>query len=107
MNEQEYIRKAVELADGWSIDKRGHIHTALRGHFGFWEIQEIQDALAAQLVRQIDAPALDADLESTKFGVDLYLAPHSVKALVTFECKRDRTMNTIKAIVDSKVLENA
>ncbi len=103
MTDQDYIRKAVELADGWAVNKTGQTITSGGGYFGKVEDQEIQDALAAQLVRQIDA--LD-----TKFvlmdGHGLIII-QDVNTIGDAVCRvegPDRTMNTLKAIVDSGVL---
>lgn len=94
MNDQEYIRKGVELADDvWPWD--------------FWKtgVQDISemsgleiDALAAQLVRQVDA--------SSPSSVAIYHGSTQVFADSGFTRRKgdDRTMNTIKAIVDSGVL---
>ena len=55
MTNEQIIRKAVELAEGWSFQYsplgNQHIET-LTGYQGTTEDQEILDALAAQLVRQ-------------------------------------------------------
>ena len=55
MNDKDYIRKAIELADGWRLNKFGNVHAAgldrspieifTNSHYA---------ALAAQLVRQVD-----------------------------------------------------
>ena len=104
MNDQDYIRKAVELANGWG-NLPGHWFSsprdAQRAHHEIeqWEL----DALASQLVRQVDA--LD--------NYNAYQEPkttHIWEELSDGECEcwsvdgDDRTMNTIKAIVDSGVL---
>jgi len=109
MSDQDYIRKAVELADGWRwagdtwygpmliCDTR--IDTLLEDKWRF-----LLDALAAQLVRQVDA--LECLYIST--GHD---AAHVIKisGCTHIGLKSvhgpDRTMNTLKAIVDSKVLD--
>ena len=118
----DLIRKAVELADGWDYETDDIEEPVLLivtmaggGHFdvqfvleGDWSTdlngmdQLLLDALAAQLVRQVDA------LE------DYWVCVEDDRA--TIQCDGifvdvqhkgpDRTLNTIKAIVDSKVLED-
>ncbi len=112
-----YIKRAFELADGWSITTDNH------GDMNYFYApmylpratikemstlgprmdklsQQMLDALAAQLVRQVDAlahvlshPKNTAVVEHKHFGVLCSVSGN------------DRTMNTIKAIVDSRVLE--
>lgn len=102
MNDQDYIRKAVELA-GWSTTRLGNQRVAVfipsdecdKGmllRIGYLDQPHILDALAAQLVRQVDQAlcALDWGQLSKPFYK---------------ENGPDRTMNTIKATVDSKVLK--
>ncbi len=66
MNDQDYIHKAVELAEGWLIAKNGLItlpqpdeHYIDWPHLYLADYPEALtlaiDALAAQLVRQVDA----------------------------------------------------
>ena len=87
-----YIRKAVELADGWD-------YYADDDHDQGW-----LDMLAAQLVRQVDA------LDGFNFvsGQDCYSyvwrACDDKAEMASYG--PDRTMNTIKAIVASGVLDN-
>ena len=114
MSDQDYIRKAVELADGWRwagdtwygpmliCDTR--IDTLLEDKWRF-----LLDALAAQLVRQVDT-LREPDMRIIYFMVDGVgkAMVHDMTKLdfKVGECDgTDRTMNTIKAIVDSKVLE--
>lgn len=116
MNDQEYICKGIELADGWDLT---HIYAgediAAYNPNGkeYPEAsfvlqtpsQSGNDALAAQLVRQVDA--ID--------GCEVIVDPYVVHVFVAYKTgvKRaigtghsdDRTMNTIKAIVDSGVLK--
>ncbi len=106
----DIIRKAVELADNFQCDDCNH---GFFHEFGlapedfistFWDEPEqyLLDALAAQLVRQVDALVFyrliieptGVDIESEATGDRIAEARHG-----------DRTMNTIKAIVDSEVLE--
>lgn len=108
MTDKEYIRKAVELADDFLFkpyhdngfrfllpnEPDGHYNELIRGFDNLpqWYL----DALAAQLVRQVDA-----------------LAPKAQRPFISWESTSisglgmigpDRTMNTIKAIIDSGVL---
>ena len=97
MNDQDYIRKAVELAESiWPWDYyKGFLDESAN-------LNQIEkDGLAAQLVRQVDA--LD----------QIAVLPDKIMTRVwsdkTGEClsevrSPDRTMNAIKAIVDSEVL---
>lgn len=114
MKDEDYIRKAVELADGWEYAGHDSIQDWIRGPKYFQPLSQIDpwmiDALAAQLVRQVDA-LKPVDLRSIYIMIDGFgsVAVHDmsdmnyVKAHVSGP---DRTMNTIKAIVDSKVLDN-
>jgi len=103
-NMSDVIRKAVELADGFEMHHDGegfvrYFDKEQQDFISFYfhpdykdELQFGSDALAAQLVRQVDAelPQQDWFTLSRPF--------YKTNGL-------DRTMNTIKAIVDSKVLE--
>lgn len=81
----DYIRKAIELADGWEMES---------------ELGEL-DALAAELVRRVVL------IE----GFDVVVCNGESAVMdPLWKCAGnaqgpDRTMNTIKAIVDSGVLE--
>jgi hypothetical protein len=107
IEEQEYIRKAVELADGWECNE--HVVTCHHKLLAAplvaptWYIicneagQIYRDAIAAQLVRQVDA--LTGNRYFDVLVWELKFFPEDYKG-------NDRTMNTIKAIVDSAALEN-
>lgn len=125
MNDQDYIRKAVELADGWRINLHSDVdenanpfetevmwNPSVGSHKLSDPGQTILDALAAQLVRQVDALDADADPEFIR-PVLIHIFADST---TINDCRQmppphleydgpDRTMNTIRAIVDSKVLE--
>jgi len=118
LNDQDYIRKAVELADGWRLsnDKEPLIYlddgTSDGISFMSWSYPQFMlDALAAQLVRQVDALPGNEDItrqcilgiwaESTSV-IDLKGYPHNETLIESDDT--DRTMNTIKAVVDSGVL---
>lgn len=114
MTFQEYIREAVELADGWSVSGftcDGVSHFTV--HINSFDIDiysdELEpfltDALAAQLVSQVDALrsedfqiALQSD-----FGCTVIWLNGVRKWAVEGQ---DRIVNSIKVIVDSKVLKN-
>lgn len=112
MNEQDYICKAVELADGfvWSTSgtskKIDCIRIALTGVYRADELpQPALDALAAQLVRQVDATD-DYYVEATwDRTYVMYINMHGMTKVKERYKGEDRTMNTIKAIVDSEVLK--
>ena len=116
MNE-ELIRKAVKLANGWEWNS-GFVHVCLHPVNGSYEFlfnayeglpeQWHLDALAAQLVRQVD------ELESC---IAVYIEPGVAKVgelvtegfliNVTHSRGPDRTINTIRAIVESEVLDES
>ena len=104
MTNNEYIIRAVELADGWNGDLFMHEYALEPPE----KQQRTLDALAAQLVRQADV-ALD-DWRC----LELFAGHTSVRAFEDLDpCGHDlaacygkgRTMNTIRAIVSSRVLE--
>ncbi len=108
MNDSEHIRKAVELADGWTMASSSVVqpptkHLAMSIHNpSTW----ILDALAAQLVRQVDA--LDSNLiafGSASTGQAMVYRDALAGDVVIVD-EGDRTMNTIKAIIESKALES-
>lgn len=100
----DLIKRAVELADGWSVHG-GWGTTALQEHTN----QKALDALAAQLVRQVDATDnywVQSDDEQVAVlpkwcDPDTHDTPDAF-----FEEGPDRTMNTIKAIVESGILDD-
>ena len=111
MNDQDYIKTGAELADGWTWTHTGDgktLSTIKAPHgFRFYRVndgfsQVGLDALAAQLVRQVDEHH-EVFAKRTK--------THVCSALVdggnslAMQRGPDRTMNTIKAVVDSGVLE--
>ena len=105
----DYIKRAVELADGWEyeqddIEPECIYLSAADGTY--WHLDEesipltelpriLLDALAAQLVRQVDASDYTFSSNVDR-GASVGLIKHIDGP--------DRTMNTIKAIVDSGVL---
>ncbi len=113
MTDQDYIRKAVELADGWSIPETPELtycapnfDPLCHGHFNDYVDEMPQwhkDALAAQLVRQVDGLSDYSGVRVRPDITELFL-DQGAMAIATGD---NRTMNTIKAIVDSKELKNA
>jgi len=103
----DYMRKAVELAYGWGFTDDGYIHD----HHGMVSMQQRdKDALAAQLVRQVDATehyCFDSNCDGAALVSQTWDDPNPEhwKDIAFFDVVDDRTMNTIKAIVDSGVLE--
>jgi len=112
----DYIRKAIELADEWSLV---HIYDGEDWGQEFGDnsgvptqqvliqeptkFQSSLDALAAQLVRQVDA--VDGIIFNSLGNMEC--AVSNVGDVTDYSSVRgyDRTMNTIKAIVDSGVLK--
>jgi len=96
------IRQAVELADGWKWETQNDGETIVGPDMG-WYLdvlsQSALDALAAQLVRQVDA------LGKERHG----MLDIAIKEMENVDddptWPPDRTMDTITAIVESKVLE--
>lgn len=118
-SDQEYILKAIELADefesmeghqkGWKIDEDigGRLGTYITSSDGFWgPLEEVlaqhvlKDALAAQLTRQVDALP-HVILHETKTRCFIRVKNISIGDIVR---GNGREMNRIKAIVDSEVL---
>ena len=106
MTDQDYIKAGVGLADGWEIEG-GIVYPPFRNHPVAMSVENphtpILDALAAQLVRQVDAldnlwVCIEDDRTSIQHDTD-----GTVAQLLQME-KPDRTLNTIKAIVDSGAL---
>ena len=108
MNDQDYIRAGIELADGWNISKGWLVN-------GPWifepldafaiHIDKLPDflkaALAAQLVRQVDALGfLECDIDG---GGTSITCPSNDEFSPIRVWGNDRAMNTIKAT--SKVLK--
>ena len=97
----DYIRKAVELVDSdrypWDYYKMTNVDPPHE--------QFMLDALAAQLVRQVDATDYgiifntDNECKTAVWGSRGY-TPY----VISSSFGPDRTLNTIKAIVDSGVL---
>ena len=107
MNDSDIIRKAVELAEGWLIDADHHGEYIVVA--GIWNCpldeglpQHDKDALAAQLVRQVDATHL-YDIIVYADEVEIF---ESDDMFLNASEGPDRTMNTLRAIVESEVLDD-
>ena len=114
MNDQDYIRAGVELADGFDITDGGKgfglTIRKLDGEDWTWCFGDVKDpptflkdALAAQLVRQVDALGfLDCDIDG---GGTSIICPSNSEVAPIRVWGDNRAMNTIKVVVDSKVLK--
>lgn len=107
MTDEDYIRKAVDLL-GWAINGTAFFMAPWSLHIGIstaftnveqWEL----DAIAAELVRQVDL------LGGVRFfSAKGYTEFHGVHTNpLVINGPNDRTMNTIRAIIDSKVLDQS
>ena len=99
----DIIRKAVELAEGWQwVGER--LPAYIRTEFGEFDPEEepqwVKDALAAQLVRQVDAlkGCLELVVQDGESGI------WDQANCITCAMGDDRTDNTLRAIVESGVL---
>ena len=106
METKDYIEKAAELADGWDHDGDELIRlpVLLKWIVGRNLPQHWLDALAAQLVRQVDAiDGIIVWADETRAVVATTVRPGKVGSLhfIGESEGPDRTMNTIKAIVDA------
>ena len=103
MIDQDLIRRAVELADGWCVvdDHDGywlmfrdgdgwHSRSASR----WWQLG--LDALAAQLVRQVDAAGYDFESDYDGWAT----VSHPSGEPITHSIGPDRTENTIRACME-------
>ena len=116
----DYIKAGVELADGWSYRSNKCQLLSDRSKPGsFWikadgppkhpgchidnAFPVYIDALAAQLVRQVDAT--DNWFESLDDGEAIVWNRDGSGKIAKASEPNGRTMNTIKAIVDSGVLK--
>ena len=113
MSKQGCICRGVELADGWFLDaddEYGKYVGMVNAPFSMYLNEPLHqwmlDALAAQLVRQVDALDTPDTVEITHSSVWVgYRSKNNESWKRTKRTKsRGRTMNTIKAIVDSGVL---
>lgn len=94
----DYIRKAVELVpDEWPWD-------FFKANPDQTMDQPLKDALAAQLVRQVEAPTDHFVEQMTGWTAVREGSTYLTVGDKAASYGPDRTMNTIKAIVDSGVL---
>ena len=108
LTDNDVIIKAVELADNWLWNwGRAFFHEEVQwGQGGTFPDEAEQwhlDILAAQLVRQVDAIGL-LECDITAVSAWIY-CPSNEEATHPAVVGQDRTMNTIRAIVESGVLE--
>lgn len=104
----DLIRKAVELADGFEVHN-GRELRVLTNHGTFYvdyDQQFFLDALAAQLVRQVDALAPDVLFDCGFDGEAFVVTDDDDWMIGGKKDSRDRTLNTITAIVESGVLDD-
>ncbi len=103
LTDQEIIRKAVELAPGFSLDANGTGWFDELGRIMLWADgqypteQWILDALAAELVRMVRQVVK----ERKRLGIWINMR----HAVMGKSLDDDLTMNTLRCIVESKVLE--
>ena len=102
MDSQDYIKEAIGLADGWGVSTDDYYYGPLIVGSHISKIgASAKAALAAQLTEQVDATDYRLDIGPT--GTVLYEPQGGM-----FESpglNSDRAMNTIKVIVDSRVLK--
>ena len=113
MTDEEIIRRGVELADGWYVSDGQLYHEFGPSQYEFIATvlsdpdQYLLDGLAAQLTRQVDALG-DYHFVSESYGraaVIQYKNGNFIPRVVAEVEDKDRTMNTLRAIVESGVLE--
>jgi len=106
MTDDEVIREAVELAEGWEMHHDDSYNSPLNKMVPYmlYAIPEgFKDALAAQLVRQVDRMDRGAfHCEPTR-GIVCEVSRHYPFAHQAIEVAEgpDRTMNTLRAIVEA------
>jgi len=106
----DYIKAAVALADGWFLETHGTNPSSnyIRSLSGYrttiGSADEIIDALAAALVRQVDALGYHYAVVTFSDHSCVEYWEGGTSEFVGFEEGKDRTMNTLKCIVDSGVL---
>lgn len=111
MNDLDYIRKGIELADDWEItlddEQTKGPWVIIKTKAMYLEYHSrwpwVRDLLAAQLIRQVDALGfLDFDVDGGGVTISCPSNPEFTPIRLWGD---DRTMNTIKCIVDSEVLK--
>ena len=112
MNDKDYIRKAVELADGWRIAKAdGRVWTPITRSGSAMDRPEQMsgfylDALAAELVRQVDSVVQPYRIDIYHDVTQLFFDDSITERMEAYSGGNGRAMNTTKVIVDSGVLEH-
>ncbi len=108
------IRQAVELAKGWKYDERAPYGPMAATPFRGWQyiedwVQAHYDALAAQLTRQIHDLGPDITIMSDFGGCSMICCESQNTEWHVGDCRnpkeKDRTANTLNAILDSGVLK--
>lgn len=109
------VHQAIELADGWSFEQstRGSRVWVESIDYAYYVEKAsldvlphvLMDALAAQLVRQLDETIFR--FESVEDGRAWVWPPSDATQGSSYDCGAyaDRTINTLVAIIDSGVLE--
>lgn len=116
MNDQDYIRAGVELADGWELggQKREVMPPDFNGVFSYVDDlgQVLTDALAAQLRKQAQSDphiVFKISVADSASYVEMIIynpnGDEESEPLRFVANETDEAMAFIKLIVDSKVLE--
>lgn len=114
MNNQDYIRRGVELAEGWEINDRAYgeglysVQSRTR-----WQVtkgmpdQEFLDALAAQLVRQLLEQGFDVhiDIQGSTFDapgiwIEITDMVYSNSFRYEKDARENWSVNLIESIVE-------
>ena len=110
-----YIKEAVELCDGWEFDSPHRIYIRDTPHW--WSADEppqyLLDALAAQLTRQVLAAGFDItnEIQGSHFEapgqwIVIHDPVRSERHRFEYDARDPENENTIRAIINSGVLEN-
>ncbi len=103
MNEQEYIKEAVALADGWKLT--GDAFVLPDGILISKYSTVAKDALAAQLKRQVNVTKTNF-VVTAPLVTKVYESLSSISEQIVAEVRGgDCSDNDIKAIVESEVLK--
>lgn len=115
MGDRDYIRKGVELADGWSFDAAGNINVRDLG--GYWWRngnlgQPMLNALAAQLRLQAQSDphiVFNISVVDSASYVEMHVynpnGDEEAQPLRFIAHETDESMAFFKVIIDSKILE--
>ncbi len=104
-----YIRKGVGLADEWTLTGHQYIESPSGYRSTITAMDEILDSLAAQLVRQVDKVLKDwrcLELFEGHTAVRKFEPLSDTGKDIAASYGKGRTMNTLRAIIDSGVLTN-